>query len=485
MSLSSATLVCFAGIAGLIYLDRDRSARVSNAIWLPVSWLWIVGSRPVSAWLGMSSTSQSFESQVDGSPLDALIFALLLAGGLYVLNKRKNRTSALLRANLPIVIYFAYCLISILWAPLSGIAAKRWIKAIGDLVMVLVIVTEMDPAAALRRLFARVGFLLLPVSVLLIRYSDWGRGYDPAGIPMNIGVATNKNSLGLIAFLLSLGALWSFFHIFRENRSHNRTRTRRLVAHGVLFAFGAAVLSMAHSATSVACLILGSVLVLATQLPLIKRNPAAVHALVVVLLLSGVLAMAFGGEKGVVGALGRDTTFTGRTEIWRAVIPLCPNPIIGAGFENFWIGPSHDNLVHNLTNWWNVANLNEAHDGYVEVYLNLGLVGVALILVILITSYQSAAASFRRDPETGALMLAIVATATIYNVTEAGFRLLTPIWIFLLLAGTLSRGTVRGLIGISSPRKTRMVDAPKTGLPIAAGAVGNSRLRKADVLYRL
>ena len=76
----------------------------------------------------------------------------------------------------------------ITWSPFPGPAFKRWIKAIGDLVMVLIIVTDGEPIAALRRLYSRLGFILFPVSIVLIRYTDLGRGFDPDGNPMNTGV---------------------------------------------------------------------------------------------------------------------------------------------------------------------------------------------------------------------------------------------------------------------------------------------------------
>ena len=79
-------------------------------------------------------------------------------------------------------------------------------------------------------------------------------------------------------------------------------------------------------------------------------------------------------------------------------------------------------------------HVNEAHNGYLEMYLNLGWVGVALLAAILVTAYKRAVAAFRWNPEIGALMLAFVAGAVVYSGTEAGFRMLNPIWICLLLA---------------------------------------------------
>jgi hypothetical protein len=65
---------------------------------------------------------------------------------------------------------------------------------------------------------------------------------------------------------------------------------------------------------------------------------------------------------------------------------------------------------------------------------------VALIAIILIGGYKRAVAAFRFDPATGGLMLAYVAAAASYSITEAGFRMLDPMWIFLLLAVVAAGG---------------------------------------------
>jgi exopolysaccharide production protein ExoQ len=453
MSFSEAMIVCMTGITGLFYLDRNKFLRTSKALWLPIIWLWIVGSRPASAWLSIwfgfhfGLPGRSAQEQIEGSPVDALIFAILLAAGIVVLSRRSTQTKSLLKANLPILIFFAFCLVSILWSPFPGVSFKRWIKAIGDLVMALIVVTEPDPIAALRRLFSRIGFILLPFSILLIKYSDLGRGYTPDGDPMNTGVTTNKNTLGLITYVVSVGAVWSFLQVLRAKRQPGYAR--QLIANAALVAFGVTVLAMAHSATSIACFGLGTALILLTGMSSIRKSPGAVHALVFTILFVGGIMMLFGGEGAAVHALGRKTNFTGRADIWKAVIPACPNPVIGAGFEGFWIGPAVNEVYRKLSVYMHV---NEAHDGYIEIYLNLGCVGLCLIAWILISGYRSAAATFRYNAEIGRLMLAYVATSAIYSVTEAGFRMLTPSWIFLLLALVASSGTAAGLAKRRIPR---------------------------------
>ncbi len=444
MNPSLALLICGCGIAGLFYLGRDNTARTSKALWLPVIWIWIDGSRPASVWLGFSPPVGNV--QLDGSPFDAAVFGALLAAAIGVLIRRGSRTRTLLAANWPILIYFIYCLISVAWSYHPDVSFKRWIKAIGDPAMALIIATDGQPVAAFRRLISRVGFLLLPASVLCIKYYGYlGRAYGPGGEPENTGVTTNKNNLGLIVFLVSLGALWNVRALLIDKKAPNRAR--RLLAQSSLLTFGIVLLQMAQCATAVACFILGGGLMLLTTRSAFRNRPARVYALCLGIVLVGGLAMLFGGGSAASSALGRGSGMSGRTEIWAAVIGGAGNPVIGTGFESFWISPNVEKVWQGLKGWWAPKGLNEAHNGYLEIYLNLGWIGLFLIALILISGYRRAVKAFRRDPEFGGLMLAYIVTATFYNITEAGCRFLSLMWIFLLLAVISASGVAAGLFG--------------------------------------
>jgi exopolysaccharide production protein ExoQ len=425
-----ATIAFFTGIAGLFYLNRDKSNRTSKALWLPVLWLWIVGSRPITTWLGMGSVSGDLNQAADGSPLDRLIFQIILALGIIVIIRRGNQIKKILWGNWPILFYFSFCLLSVTWSDFPDISFKRWVKSLGDLVMIIVIASDANPSGAVKRVLSRVGFVLLPISVLLMKYFDnLGRGYDPEGLPMITGVTTNKNSLGVITMVITLGVLWHAVSLFRNKDEPHRGR--HLVAQGTLLAFGVTILLVANSATSLFCFILGAGLILATGLPVIRRRPARVHTLIFTLLLVSGVALLLGGGENAVHVLGRQTNFTGRTDIWRAVIPVAANPVLGTGFESFWLGPRLYLVWSQLSQYMHV---NEAHNGYLEVYLNLGWIGVCLIALIFIKGYKDAVAAFRYDQMMGSLFLAYLVAAAFYSITEAGFRLLNPIWIFFLFA---------------------------------------------------
>ncbi|PYV73896.1 MAG: hypothetical protein DMG96_21780 [Acidobacteria bacterium] len=454
MNPSVASLICACVIAGLLYLDREKTVRTSRALWLPGLWIAIVGSRSLSEWLGLSSPDNA---QLDGSPVDAAAFGFLLAVAIVVLIRRKNATWTLLLANWQILIYFLYCLTSVAWSYHPDVSFKRWIKAIGDLAMVLVIATDSQPVAAIRRVVSRVGFLLLPTSVLFIRYyGDLGRGYTSEGFPMNTGVTTDKNALGLIVLMVSLVVWWNVRLLLIHKDEPNRGR--RLLAQGILLAFGLALFWMAQCSTGKACFILGSFLIVASNLRAIRKRPKRVHVLCLTILLVAGGTLLFGGQAEVVNALGRQSNMSGRTDIWAAVIPAVPNSIVGAGFESFWISPNVRIFQRTLLNlgWYPslVEVLNEAHDGYIEIYLSLGWIGVCLIALILIGGYRRAYKAFQRDPELGSLFLAFVAVGMVYNVTEAGFRMLNPAWIFLLLAIVSASGVAVGFFGGEKPKSS-------------------------------
>jgi exopolysaccharide production protein ExoQ len=441
MSPNLTLLIVALGTAGLFFLDRDSTDRPSKALWLPVIWLLINGSRPLSVWFDMSSSGalgvESAGSLPSTSLLDQLVASVLMVLGVVIVARRGREVGFLLKASWPITIYFLYCFTSVLWSDFADWGLKRWIRAVGELVMVLIPVTESQLIPGMKHLFSRVGFILLPASVLLIKYfPNLGRGYDDWGLQVNVGVTTNKNLLGAVAFILTLGALWQILLLIWNPNAPNRKR--HLLAQGILLCFGIEVLILAHSATAGACFVLGAALMVVTTSLQLFKKPAAMHALVLCLLLSGGAVYLMGGSGEVVKAMGRKSDLTGRTRVWQVVVPMAPNVMLGAGFETFWLG---ERAAHVRTTF--NSFINEAHNGYIEVYLNLGLIGVGLIALILIQGYIGAVSALRYDRPFVSLLLTYILTAAIYNATEAGYRMLSPIWFFLLLAVVSAKAVIR------------------------------------------
>src|SRR5262249_14520366 len=161
----------------------------------------------------------------EGSFLDQLVAAFLMLLAIVVLVRRGKEVKSVLKASWPIVLYFSFCLISLVWSDFPVWGFKRWIRALGDLVMVLVVATDAHPVAALKRLITRLGFVLLPVSVLWIRYyPSLGQGWDEYGLRSFNGVASNKNVLGNLVYLVAVGALWQILAFLRDKENPDRRR---------------------------------------------------------------------------------------------------------------------------------------------------------------------------------------------------------------------------------------------------------------------
>jgi O-antigen ligase len=467
MPAELAILLCCFVVAILFYLDRDKSVRNSRALWIPVIWLCLIGSRPVSGWFGTDDPPSIPSQNLDGSPESVAVFSVLIAMGVIVLVARRKKAGSYLAVIIPVIVYLVFCLFSVTWSSVPLFSLKQWVKDVGDVVMVLVIVTDTQPYVALRRLFSRVGFILFPLSAVLIRYTSLGRAWNNDGAMSFVGVTTNKNMFGAILFVISLGVLWNFRWLLMNK--DEPSRGRRLVAQGILLVLGIGLLGMANSSTSNVCFLLGSVLMLATHLRAIRYRRFRVHMLVLAIFSFGGLAISFGGAGGIANALNRDASLSGRTDIWAALIPTVSSPMIGTGFDSYWRSPNVLIFQRTLNSqgWYHPEGLNEAHNGYLEVYLNLGWVGLCLIIGILTTGYLRAYKAFGRDHEIGSLTLAYIIAGMFYNITEAGFRTLSLNWNFILLAVIIASGFNAGLFAggttisrVVSRAKARLVPLP-------------------------
>ncbi len=424
-----ATIVFAIGVICLFVLDRDRRARVPPSLWLALIWICIAGSRMVSQWLDPETGPRLADRYLDGSPLDRVILTGLLAAAVFVLVGRRDRAGAFLRANRPILLFFAYCGISVLWSDFPDVAFKRWTKALGDLAMVMLVLTSFDPFAAFQKLFSRAAFVLVPVSVLLIKYyPDIGRGYNRWNWgSFYVGASTEKNGLGYICLIFGLAMVWRFIATVQD-RTLDR-RTRLLVVYGTVLAMTLWLFWKADSATALLCFIPGCTLLVLTSIPGSIRTTARVHGLVAAMALLLFAALLIDSGSGLVAAVGRDTTLTGRTQLWSKVWTMIVDPLFGTGFESFWLGDRVDQIWRIY--WWQP---NQAHNGYLEIFLNLGVTGLALLGVVIVWGYRNVVESFASHPETAKLKLAYFGAALVYNLTEAAFKGFHIVWIAFLLA---------------------------------------------------
>jgi exopolysaccharide production protein ExoQ len=408
-------------IAWLFAGERKRGSPFSRAMWIPLIWLLILASRPISLWF---PNAELTGNAIDGTPFDRNIFLGLMIAGLLVLVRRRVVLGAFLSNNKMLVIFFAYLGLSVLWSDFAFIAFRRWIKDLGNIIIVLVVLTEPDPMAAVRSLLVRCAYVLIPLSVVCIRYfPEIGRYLNRFNWTYSYGgVTLDKNYLGVASLLSSLGL---FLRLLECRRCAIHTRFLLVLAGMNLWLYTIADCSTALVTTILSIIILSLLELKAVQERAERFGYCAFAA--IALLLSA--HFAFGLGEVLVGLVGRNLSLTGRTDIWRIVLNVGTNPLFGVGYRSFWMG--------NRVDWRGLGytgDLLEAHNGYIETYINSGLIGVALLLTLLVGRLRHVSRSVRQENEFARLQFGVIVLTLIYNMTESIFNGFGPVWFIALIA---------------------------------------------------
>ena len=449
MPPSIALLLCILFILYLFRIDFKRETHVSRSIWIPLIWVMIIASRPVSLWLNPGAVGGS-EVYLEGSPLDRNIYLLLIIIGAYILSRRKIDWSQLCRNNAFIFLFMLYGGISIMWSDFPLVSFKRWIKGVGMIIMIVIILTENHPVEALKTIIRRMAYVHVPLSIVFIKYfPQWGRDYSFwEGAISYSGVTYNKNTLGYLCLISGLFFCWRLLLLWQNRRvSIDKKELYINIFFLVMIVW---LFDKASSATSFICLIIGVVIIKSYDLSFVKKNlhSNVFHLLLITLCVLTLAMFDFTAMlSSAVDITGHSSTFWGRTEMWSYLVTIDIPSIIGTGYESFWIGNRLENLWAKY--WWRP---NQSHNGYLEIYLNLGWIGLILLGGVILTSYRNILKSFNSNFDYGRFRMAFLIVALLYNVTEAAFKGLHIIWfVFLLISINYSQK-----IESESPGKNRV-----------------------------
>jgi O-antigen ligase len=410
-------------IAWLLRKDMAFRGRLSPGMWIPFLWLLIRGSRPVSAWLGIGGTSE-----LEGNPFEALIAFILFFAAFLILRRRRFPWGSLPYLNVAFFLLLAYLALSTLWSPDPFVAFKRWFKEFGSVLIALVVLTERDPAESFKSVCVRCAYILFPLSVVLTKYYPrFGRGFSPGGFPMVTGVTDQKNSLGLICCVFGLALVWDLVDA-RKQQAGGGSWTR-LLPQWIALAIGIWLLLTSQSKTSLLAFLAGLAIFLSPYVTMVRRAPAAfargcVIVVSVLLILAAVQTVVF---APVLEAVNRDTTFTERTKIWHAVLAQPTNPVVGTGFFSFWLKYRGAVLAEGIPQ-------DNAHSGYLEMYLDGGIIGCALLGIFLLTTCWRLAGAFSPDNTFARTVFAFAIMGLITSFAETYYFRPDVIWFATVLA---------------------------------------------------
>lgn len=394
-------------------------------------------------------------------------------------------TTVLVRARPPLArtprtlwFFLAWCLVTIVWshwrpATLASLTVQVIAAAMAFAIASTLSWRRITDAASLAfRWVVLLSLLFEAVVAVVVRHpvapiwTDYGSRNVPDAFYASRaalftggqiqGLPGNGNLLAMVALLAAIAVAVQL----AEGRMRPHRATAWFVVSGV-------VLVLTRSSTVlVAAVVVVVVLAVALwmrRVPDGRRGPRSLllAAVAVVVVVAGLL-----GRGAVSELLGKGTDATGRGVIWERVLGLVDqHPVVGWGWIGYW-WPDIPTLADLYTR--HGVTYLQAHDAYLDVWMQTGIVGLVLFAAYVLTTLQRSWASATRigydaalrprpfDPVT--LFPLLVVTALLVQSVAESRLLYQGNWVLFALLAVKTRNVLVG----DEPPSTG--DGPRTPL---------------------
>lgn len=425
-----ALFLCIALIIWLFYRDRKLRPMTSVALWIPLFSFIILGTRALSMWFSDQSLQiQNLDDYLEGNPFDRNISFCLIIAGLAIFIKRWSRCWGIAKENMLFFMFFAFCGISCFWSEYAFTAFKRYVKDFGNLVMACIVISEANPKQAIRAVLARYVYIAIPLSVLFIFYfPEFGRYYSRwTGAVGYSGITTEKNALGQIAFICGMFIIWDLIEILTKKDGVKDKFD--LFTRYILFAMVLWLLYKASSSTATFCMIMGTIMLFVMQMSFFKNQIKNLGIWAIVLFLLVIIIYSLPGLfESFVKFLGRDATLTGRTDLWMELLTQSFNPLLGYGFQSFWQTPAAALIGEKYA-----FIPNQAHNGYLEVYIQTGFISLFLLISSIIVAGKQLKNGLLMGDALSKFFFPFYLLILISNWTEATINKMSILWFILIM----------------------------------------------------
>jgi O-antigen ligase len=136
----------------------------------------------------------------------------------------------------------------------------------------------------------------------------------------------------------------------------------------------------------------------------------------------------------LLASVGKDSTLSQRTIIWSAAWgAISQHPILGYGFAAFWRGLYGPSQAIVLVAGWGLA---QAQDGFLDVWLGLGVLGVGLVALVTGQAMRNAVRTFYSNDNHSYVRwcIVVIVCTLLYNIGESAIGLFNMTWFLFILA---------------------------------------------------
>lgn len=343
------------------------------------------------------------DNATDGDSQTQIVLAVLYLAVAVLALSDFRRTMWSIRRTPAITGLLLLALASALWAEIPDLVFRRAVALAGTCLFGIVLATRFNFLEQLKLL--RWALRLAAVLSVAIVILGHGVIMSTGGESVR-GVFNHKNRLGA-AMALALLVEW---YIPEQARWLK-------ISRAISLSLFASLLLYSNSMTSIVTVAV-TVLIMWAFRTIYRRYKLLVPVLFPMLLFVGLLLGAAGVSVGsLTESMGRSSDLSGRTELWGSIATMIlDRPVLGFGFSGFWDGASSEASVVESDIGWSP---NYSHNGYLEITLSLGFVGLFLFLWILRTGMRRALL-YAENPESASDLwpLAFLVFFTIHNLAE-------------------------------------------------------------------
>jgi O-antigen ligase len=226
------------------------------------------------------------------------------------------------------------------------------------------------------------------------------------------GIFAHKNNFGAV---MGLNALLVFIAGFNSKKFR-----WALFSLGFIFIF---LLLKSDSMTALSALA-GAFCLIPLFLLFKNLKPSKIGFIIILIYLLSVFSLfAFINSGELLNHFGRDSTLTGRTDLWQISLDYASKkPLLGYGYDSFWLGyegKESSEITRVLSS--NTPPFY-AHNGWIDLLLELGIIGTVLFAISFITNLFYAKLYLRRGKESISLLpLIFFVFVFMLNLTEGTF----------------------------------------------------------------
>jgi exopolysaccharide production protein ExoQ len=286
----------------------------------------------------------------------------------------RDRVVFILKKDKLLLLSLIFIMLSSLWSIDKVETIRRGVALLGTTgfgLLVGLTFSRLELLSFLRNSFLTIVVFSVLLAIVLPQYGTHvGGEFDGFWR----GVLSFKNQMGWVASIFLI--LW----VSNAQSSGNYQVAKFIL--GLLL--GGLLLVQTHSATGLIATLLGFVLLILLKLnnalnifKIIFKLFIAISIITIVIFYESLLEI-------ILGFLGKDLTLTGRTSIWLALIPIIEDNIyLGVGYSAFW-----PNVEDFLGYSW-MSLLNHAHNAYIELIVDLGIIGSGICILFIIKSIRT------------------------------------------------------------------------------------------------